>query len=165
MDYFTKWPEVFATEDQTAETIAHLLVEHVIARHGVPEQLLSDRGLSATLLQEVLKLVGMVKINTSGYHAGGKVQWNTHQYAGTGRSVCVYRVAVQESTQASPFYLLYGRKPRTPTESALSQPRTPYQIDFPDYCSEMVAHLSDAWSLEAQGKQKTQYDKKATQDG
>ncbi len=42
MDYFTKWPEVFATEDQTAETIAHLLVEHVIARHGVPKQLLSD---------------------------------------------------------------------------------------------------------------------------
>ena len=71
-----------------------------------------------------------------------------------------YRVAVQESTQASPFYLLYGREPRTPTESALSQP---YQIDFPDYCSEMVAHLSDAWSLahqqieKAQGKQKTQY--------
>ena len=24
MDYFTKWPEVFATADQTAETIARL---------------------------------------------------------------------------------------------------------------------------------------------
>ena len=69
MDYFTKWPEVFATSDQTAETVARLLVEHVIARHGAPELLLSDRGpnfLSA-LVQEVCKLVGTTKLNTSGY--------------------------------------------------------------------------------------------------
>ena len=42
MDYFTKWPEVFVVPDQQATTIARLLVEEVIARHGVPEQLLSD---------------------------------------------------------------------------------------------------------------------------
>ena len=41
-DYLTKWPEVFATEDQKAETIARLLVEQVVARHGVPKRLLSD---------------------------------------------------------------------------------------------------------------------------
>ena len=70
MDYFTKWPKVIATSDQTAETVARLLVEHVISRHGVLDHLLSDRGpnfLSASL-EEVLKLVGTVKINTSGYH-------------------------------------------------------------------------------------------------
>ena len=55
MDYFTKWPEVFAVPDQQAETIAKLLVEHVISRHGVPEQLLSDRGANflSQLVQEV----------------------------------------------------------------------------------------------------------------
>ena len=36
MDYLTKWPEVFPTRDQTAPTIAKLLVEKVICRHGVP---------------------------------------------------------------------------------------------------------------------------------
>ena len=36
IDYLTKWPEVFATSDQTSVTIAQLLVEHVISRHGVP---------------------------------------------------------------------------------------------------------------------------------
>ena len=40
--YFTKWPDVFASPNQTAETIARLLVEHVISQHGVPELLLSD---------------------------------------------------------------------------------------------------------------------------
>ena len=188
MDYFTKWPEVFATEDQTTETIARLLVEHVISRHGVPEHLLSDRGANflSTLVQEVLKLVGTVKLNTSGYHPqcdglvekfnGTLINMLSKSVSKYGRDwdshlpylLFTYRVAVQESTQASPFYLLYGREPRTPTESALSQPRTPYQIGFPDYCSEMVANLSDAWALahqnieKAQRKQKTQYDKRST---
>ena len=44
MDYLTKWCEVFAVTDQTAQTIAKLLVEGVICRHGVPERLLSDCG-------------------------------------------------------------------------------------------------------------------------
>ena len=31
MDYLTKWPEVFAVPDQTALTIARLLVEQVVS--------------------------------------------------------------------------------------------------------------------------------------
>ena len=43
--------EVFAVPDQTAATIARLLVEEIVSRHGVPSEVLSDRGrafLSAT---------------------------------------------------------------------------------------------------------------------
>ena len=36
MDYLTKWPEAYAIPDQSSETIARLLVEYVICRHGVP---------------------------------------------------------------------------------------------------------------------------------
>lgn len=70
MDYLSKWPEVFATPDQKTETIAKLLVEQVVARHGVPEQLLSDRGANflSDLMQEVCSLLGIRKINTSEYH-------------------------------------------------------------------------------------------------
>ena len=42
VDYLTIWPEVFAAPDQSALTIAKLLVEHIISRHGVPGELLSD---------------------------------------------------------------------------------------------------------------------------
>ena len=78
-----------------------------------------------------------------------------------------YRVAVQESTQDSPYFLLYGRDARTPTETALSQPRTPYQVDLSDYKTELLANLSEAWALahshidRAQEKQKQQYDRKS----
>ena len=60
VDYLTKWPEVFATSDQTALTIAKLLVKQIISRHGVPTQLLSDRGAAflSHLFTEVCKLLG-----------------------------------------------------------------------------------------------------------
>ena len=44
IDYLTKWAEAFVVGDQQAETIASLLTEHVISRHGVPEELLLDKG-------------------------------------------------------------------------------------------------------------------------
>ena len=70
MDYPTKWPEVFATSDQTAETIAQLFMEHTIARYGVPECLPSDRGENflSYLVTEVCQLLGSTKDNTSGHH-------------------------------------------------------------------------------------------------
>ena len=43
MDYLTKWPEAFATADQSAQTIVRLFVEQIVCRHGIPQELLSDR--------------------------------------------------------------------------------------------------------------------------
>ena len=70
IDYLTKWPEVFATLDQTALTIVRLLVENIISHHGVPSELLSDRGAAflSKLLKEVCKLMGIRKTNTTAYH-------------------------------------------------------------------------------------------------
>ena len=44
IDYLTKWVEAFAVPDQSALTIAKLFVEEIISQHGVPRELLSDRG-------------------------------------------------------------------------------------------------------------------------
>ena len=61
MDYLTKWSEVFATPEQTAETIGILFVAEIISRDGVPPKLQSDRGTSE-LMQEIYKLMGTEKI-------------------------------------------------------------------------------------------------------
>ena len=66
MDYFTKWPEVFPASDQTTATIARLLAEEIIPHHGVPRELLSDRGLSK--ICEHYEILGIHKLNTSAYH-------------------------------------------------------------------------------------------------
>ena len=39
-----KWVEAFAVRDQTSETIATMLIDNTVCRHGVPMKLLSDRG-------------------------------------------------------------------------------------------------------------------------
>ena len=59
VDYLTKWPEFFATLDQTALTIAKLLVEPIFCHHEVSAQLLSDRGAAflSHLLTEICKLL------------------------------------------------------------------------------------------------------------
>ena len=70
VDYLTKWPEVFPVADQTTLTIAKLLVEEIIPRHGVPKELLSDRGAAflSKLMAEVYELTGIHKLNTTAYH-------------------------------------------------------------------------------------------------
>lgn len=44
IDAFTKYVELVATKDQTAETTAKYLVERVILRHGCPEEFLADNA-------------------------------------------------------------------------------------------------------------------------
>lgn len=56
--------------DQSATTIAKLLVEEIFCRHGALEHLLSDRGANflSSLIQDVCKYLNVKKVNTSGYH-------------------------------------------------------------------------------------------------
>jgi hypothetical protein len=187
VDYFTKWVEAFPVADQRADTIAKLLVEHVVCRHGVPEQLLSDRGANflSDLIQGVCDVLGVKKINTSGYHpqTDGLVEKFNSTLINMIAKCCevaqhdwdeqlpfllfAYRSSMQESTKESPFFLLYGRDPRIPTETVLSKPVSPYLVDLEDYRTELMTKLSCAWSAaeqkigKAQQKQKIQYDKKA----
>ena len=43
VDCMTKWPEVFAVENQPAATIAKLLVEEIVSWHGVPSEIVGVR--------------------------------------------------------------------------------------------------------------------------
>lgn len=185
MDYLTKWPEAIATADQKAETIARAFIEYVVCRHGIPEELLSDRGANflSSLIQSVCQVLGVKKINTSGYHpqTDGLVEkfnstlinmiskssdtaphdWDTR----LPQVLFAYRSTIQESTKESPFYLVYGRDPRIPTSTVLSYRRSPYTVDIDDYKLELTEALSGAWKLAhdhiqvAQARQKFQYDK------
>ena len=57
MDYFTKWPEVYAIPNQEASTMADALVTHFFFLFGVPIELHSDqsRNFESWLMQEVLE--------------------------------------------------------------------------------------------------------------
>ena len=67
VDYLAKWPEVFATKDQNSVTVVKLLVEHIISRHGVSGELLSDRGKSF-LSNLMYCLMVIKKVRSIAYH-------------------------------------------------------------------------------------------------
>ena len=66
-DFLTKWPVVFPVKDQKAITLAKLLIEEIVPNFGVPEALLSNRGTNH-LMQDLCKMMGIRKINTTAYH-------------------------------------------------------------------------------------------------
>ena len=183
LDYLTKWVEAYPVPDQRAETIARLLVENIVCRHGVPEELLSDRGANflSDLILEICSLLGIKKVNTSGYHpqTDGLVEkFNSTITNMIAKSVDVgvewdkqlpmllfaYRSTIQESTRESPFFLVYGRDPRLPTTSTMELPRPEYTVDLDDYKSELVTCLVKAHEdareqiKKAQVRQKKFYD-------
>ncbi len=77
VDFLTKWPMVYPVPDQKAIQIVRLLTEEVIPTFGVPEALLSDRGtnLLSHLVQDVCRLLGVKKLNTTGYHPQCDMGW------------------------------------------------------------------------------------------
>ena len=144
-DYFTRWPEAFATADQKSETVARILMDGVVARHGLPHVLHSDQGPSfeSKVIRHLCDWLGIRKTRTTPYHpqGDGLVERFNRTLLGKLRAYChnnphdwdryldtalgSYRTSTQTSLGASPFELLYGRRPRLPTDAA-------YGTSFPD---------------------------------
>ena len=162
-DFLTKWPFVFPTPDQMAVRLTQLLAEVVLVI-GVPEGLLSNRGpnLLSHLMDDVCKLLGTKKLNTTAYHpqcdgmverfnrtlktmlrklaATYGLQWDKY-LSGV---VWAYRNTPHESTGEKPLLLLFGVDCRTPTEAALL-PLSPLKpVDVSDSREQPIHRLSSA---------------------
>ncbi|UYV82319.1 K02A2.6-like [Cordylochernes scorpioides] len=70
MDYFTKWPEVYAIPNQEAATVARVLVDNLICRFGVPLELHSDQGrnFESEIFRELCQVLGIWKTRTTPLH-------------------------------------------------------------------------------------------------
>ena len=113
--------------------------------------------------------VGVKKINTSGYHPQNDGKFNStlismiakcyevNQHAQDDHlpfSLFAYWSYIQESTRESPFFLVYGRDPRLPTETVLSKPVSPYTVDIEDYRKELARARAKGKIEKAQEAQK-----------
>ena len=156
-DYFTRWPEAFATADQKSETVARALYNGILSRHGVPLILHSDQGPSfeGRVIRHLCQMMGLEKTRPTPYHpqGDGLVKRFDGSIFDILRKYCrdrpldwdlwlpfalhAYRVSRQTSTGASPFELLYGRKPRLPTDTACKRAPPP-----PTDTSEYLRRLS-----------------------
>ena len=135
-DYLTKWVEAFPTKDSKATTVARILVDEIISRHGAPKEILSDQGKAflATLVYQICEYFRIKKINTTAYHP--QTNGLTERFNGT---LCgmlavfcdeyqtdwdifvpivlfAYRTSEHRVTRETPFRSLYGRTANLPSE-------------------------------------------------
>jgi len=142
MDYFSKWPEVFAIPIQEASTVADIFVENVFSRFGVPLEFHSDQGrnFESRLFERLCDLLGIRKTRTTPLHpqSDGIVErfnktmkqhlskvvdqhqkdWDQH----IPLFLMAYRAAVHNTTGQSPSKVLFGRELPLPCDVVFGSP-------------------------------------------
>ena len=187
-DYFTKYTEAFPMPNQTAETVANVLVNKWITYKGQPLEIHTDRGANfeSKLVSEVCKLYNIDKTRTTSYHpqSDGQVErynksisdivrrlvkrtneWDTV----LGFSVCAYNATIHESTGFTPNRLWYGRELRYTFGSIVPDPQDPEERTYCDYVKGLQDKQRLAFDVARMALKKSamnmkkQYDKKLNQ--
>ena len=135
-DYFTKFVEAFPLPDQTAQTVADILVTQWVCRYGVPLVIHTDQGRNyeSLLFKEMCKLLDISKTRTSRYRpqSDGLVERMNRTLRQMLRAVVsefgsdwddhlpyillAYRSTVHDSVNFTPNFLMFGREVRVPVD-------------------------------------------------
>ena len=183
-DAFTKYAEVVAIPDKTAETVANELMIQWFCRFGTPIQIHSDNGKEFVnkLSKELFTLLGIKHTTTTPAHPQCNAQvevfnktvakylasfvdnstldWEQYIPA----LMFSYNTSYHSTTHTTPYELLYGMKPRTPSLPAADIQRKFYGESF---ASERLQILQKAREIAKQNiessqiKYKEQHDKHA----
>lgn len=187
IDYFTKYVEGAATNGFSAESTARFIFDNIICRHGMVEQILSDQGANfeAKLFQHLCQLLGIDKLHTSTYHASGNggtervnktVKPNLAKFVNDTHddwdmflqlAISTYNCSYHETIKMTPYEAHYGRKPVLVADVIFNNKLEPGTklSDISEYVkllkiqSGYIHEMVKEDIMEAQTRQKTQYDK------
>ena len=191
-DLFTKWVEAFPLHSTESTTLATVLVDEIACWYGVPRSIHSDQGanLTSAVIQHLCLLLGMQRTQTSAYHPQGNGQverfnrtleamlamvvqanqrdWDVH----LPKVLFAYRTAVHESTQFTPYHLVFGRSPMLPVDVMLQRPYPPQpgeeggQVNVPQFVEDTHHYFKEAYNAAnkhlklSNSRRKQGYDKK-----
>ena len=185
MDYFTRWAEAYAIQNQEATTVADKLVSNFFLRFSPPEQLHSDQGrqFESSLLHEVCRSLGIHKTRTTAYHPQGDglverfnrtllnmLATTAEDHPATWETLlpklCMaYNTSIQASTGYTPFYLMFGREARLPVDLMFGP--SPTDTTSPnEYTAQLQLSLREAYRrvrtnlTTAHNRQKDYYDQR-----
>ncbi|KAG2944156.1 hypothetical protein C6341_g13158 [Phytophthora cactorum] len=110
VDYFTRWAEAFAVKKLDSVTFVEVMVNGVVARHGIPPKLLSAYGSNFTseVANSFYQTLGIKKLYGAAYHP--QTQGLVERFNGTLIGMLRIRVPLGDP----PFFSLYGRDPALP---------------------------------------------------
>ena len=135
-DHFSKYVVAYVVKDQTARTATETLRNGYFMLFGAPAYLVSDQGKAFTghVITHLCELYRVQKLRTSPYHAqtNGQVErmnqtiicmigkleedrkacWSEH----LPELLLAYNATRSAVTGYSPYYLLFGRRPKIPVD-------------------------------------------------
>ncbi|XP_062375193.1 uncharacterized protein LOC134063614 [Sardina pilchardus] len=140
-DVFSKFAQAYPTADQKASTVVKTLTEKWFYTYGVPQRIHSDQGrnFEGELLRRLCQLYGITKTRTTPYHPAGNGQCERfnrtlHDLLRTlppdkkkkwpyvlPELLFAYNTTIHQSTQHSPYELMFGQKPRLPVDFLLGR--------------------------------------------
>ena len=187
-DHFSKYVVVYVVKDQTARTAAETLRNGHFGLLSAPAYLVSDQGKAFTghVITHLCELYGVQKLRTSPYHAqtNGQVErmnqminrmigkleedrkacWSEH----LPELLMAYNATHSAVTGYSPYYLLFGRRPRIPVDYLFPTLRdSPHQTKMEVSVVAMQKRLKEAFTVarhltsEEVARQCRYYDRKA----
>ena len=139
-EYNTRYVEAFALPETSSKTIARVLVDEICFRYGAPQTLLSDLGanLVSEVMAETCKIMKIERLFTAPYRpqTDGLLEKfhhtmckNLSMYVNERhddwdlllKGVCYSynTTACVDSTQFSPYFLMFGREPLHPIDTIL----------------------------------------------
>ena len=187
VDSYSKWVELFPLRTQEATEVATVIFREVISRYGAMRSILSDRGQNfmSRLVQALAEMFDIKRYYTSPYHpmTNGLTESKNSYILQALRAYCkgqqddwpellpgimmAYRsTPCTQSTQFSPFFMLYGREMRLPIDTVL-QPKDHLPQDHKVHLSRILQNLEVCRKIagenikDAQDKYKYQHDKRS----
>ena len=187
-DHFSKYVVAYVVKDQTACTAAETLRIGYFGLFSAPVYLVSDQGKAFTghVITHLCELYGVQKLRTSPYHAqtNGQVERMNQMIIGMigkleeDRKACwskhlpellmAYNATCSAVTGYSPYYLLFGRRPRIPVDYLFPTLRdSPHQTKGEVSVVAMQKRLKEAFAVarhltsEEVARQCHYYDRKA----
>lgn len=134
-DICSRWMELFALKEASAENCALILLNEIILRYGVPRRIHTDNGSQfiSALMQKLTFCLGIQQTFTPVYHPEANPVERKNRDLKTQLSICVGKDHTQwnlmlpsirfamntakcDSTKHTAAYLTFGRELRSPTE-------------------------------------------------
>ena len=167
-DHFSKYIVAYVVKDQTARTAAKTLRNGYFGLFGAPAYLVSDQGKAfmGHVITHLCELYGVQKLRTSPYHAqtNGQVEhinqtiicmiskleedrkacWSEH----LPELLLAYNATCSAVTGYSPYYLLFGRRPRIPVDYLFPTLHdSPHQTKMEVSVAAMQKRLKEAFTV------------------
>ena len=144
VDHFTRYVQAFVTKNHTARTTAQVLYNNYFSVFRFAQCLMSDQGTEfcGNVIAAMCSLLGVEKIRTMPYHPQTnrsaervhqtlqcmigqldlekRKKWPTH----IGSIIIAYNLTRSMVTGYSPYYLIFGRRPRLPIDLLFPTHRT-----------------------------------------